>query len=144
MKITVTFDSLEEFWENTKLPEEYSLKLLKGLSNANKQLIEEGTSGPQAATKKPETKKSTPKAEKSEEEPAEKSEEVSEETEAPAEVTEDFRVEVRKTLAKLNKKVGKNMASELIKEFGVEKLTEVSLSDLPALMDKAKEALNAK
>jgi len=35
------------------------------------------------------------------------------------------------------------MASDLIKEFGVEKLTEVALSDLPALMDKAKEALNA-
>ena len=52
-------------------------------------------------------------------------------------------MEVRKTLAKLNKKVGKNMASDLIKEFGVEKLTEVALSDLPALMDKAKEALSA-
>ena len=129
MKITVTFDSLEEFQECMRLPGA---------------IIKEGTSGPQTATKKPETKKPTPKAEKSEEEPAEKPEEVSEEAEAPAEVTEDFRVEVRKTLAKLNKKVGKNMASELIKEFGVEKLTEVSLSDLPALMDKAKEALNAK
>ena len=59
------------------------------------------------------------------------------------EISEDFRVEVRKTLAKLNKKVGKNTASDLIKEFGVKKLTEVKLEDLPALMDKAKEALNA-
>ena len=58
-------------------------------------------------------------------------------------VTEDFRVEVRKTLAQLNKKVGKNIASELIKGFGVDKLTEVALADLPALMSKAKEALNA-
>lgn len=65
------------------------------------------------------------------------------EKEDTPEVSEDFRIEVRKTLAKLNKKVGKNMASDLIKEFGVEKLTEVALSDLPALMDKAKEALNA-
>ena len=58
-------------------------------------------------------------------------------------MTEDFRVEVRKTLAQLNKKVGKNIASELIKGFGVDKLTEVALADLPALMSKAKEALNA-
>ena len=35
------------------------------------------------------------------------------------------------------------MGSELIKKFGVEKLTDVALSDLPALMDRAKEALNA-
>ena len=52
-------------------------------------------------------------------------------------------MEVRKTLAQLNKKVGKNIASELIKGFGVDKLTEVALADLPALMSKAKEALNA-
>ena len=59
------------------------------------------------------------------------------------EVSEDFRVEVRKTLAQLNKRTGKNTASELIRSFGVEKLTDVKLSDLPALMDKAKEALDA-
>ena len=98
MKITITFDSLEEF-----------KKHIIGV--------------PEAA-------------------PAQKAPEAPQSDEAP-EVSEDFRVEVRKTLAKLNKKVGKNMASDLIKEFGVEKLTEVALSDLPALMDKAKEALNA-
>ena len=111
MKITITFDSLEEFKKhNIGVPE----------------------AAP--AQKAPEA----PQAEKPQEEDA------GQPDEAPApEVSEDFRVEVRKTLAKLNKKVGKNMASDLIKEFGVEKLTEVALSDLPALMDKAKEALNA-
>lgn len=57
-------------------------------------------------------------------------------------VDENYRVEVRKTLAELNKKAGKNIASELIKGFGAEKLTEVTLTDLPALMEKAKEALS--
>lgn len=125
MKITVTFDSLDDF-------KEYMGNIVLG----------KVTEKPQEDPKKTEAKKSTPKAEKPEEEPAEKPEEPVKE-EAPAEVSEDFRVDVRKTLAQLNKKAGKNMASELIKEFGVEKLTEVSLSDLPALMDKAKEALNA-
>ena len=103
MKITITFDSLEEF-----------KKHIIGV--------------PEAAPAQ-----KAPESPQSDEEPKPKKPEVS----------EDFRVEVRKTLAKLNKKVGKNMASDLIKEFGVEKLTEVALSDLPALMDKAKEALNA-
>ena len=56
---------------------------------------------------------------------------------APA-VTEDFRVEVRKALAQLNKATGGNVAKELIKEFGCSKLTEVKLEDLPALMEKVK------
>lgn len=128
MQITVTFDSLDEF------------KKYMGIESPS-QIAQE-------APKESKVKKNPPKAEKPQEETAEKSEgpakkEEEAPAEAPAEVNEDFRVEVRKTLAKLNKKVGKNMASELIKEYGVEKLTEVSLEDLPALMDKAKEALNA-
>ncbi|WP_455500927.1 hypothetical protein [Gemmiger sp.] len=74
-------------------------------------------------------------------------EEAAEEDPAPAEpeqkIDESFRVQVRKTLATLNKKTGKNTASELIHGFGVDKLTEVALEDLPALMQKAEEALNA-
>lgn len=65
------------------------------------------------------------------------------EKEETLEVSEDFRIEVRRALATLNRTVGKNIASELIRSFGVEKLTEVALSDLPALMDKAKKVLNA-
>jgi hypothetical protein len=62
---------------------------------------------------------------------------------AQTKVDESYRVEVRQVLAQLNKKTGKNTASELIKELGVSKLTDVALSDLPALMAKAQEALNA-
>ena len=58
-------------------------------------------------------------------------------------VDESYRIEVRKTLAKLNKKTGENTASKLIKGFGVDKLTEVALKDLPELMRQAEEALNA-
>lgn len=110
MKITVTFDTLEEF------------QTYMGIQSPSKPAQEAAQA------------------------PAE--DDLMEDTPAPGtptapEVTEDFRVEVRKTLAQLNKKVGKNIASELIKGFGVDKLTEVALADLPALMSKAKEALNA-
>lgn len=128
MKITITFDSLEEF-----------KKHIIGVPEAAP--AQKAPEVPQS-DEEPKPKKNPKKAEKPQEEDAGQPDEAPEKEEAP-EVSEDFRVEVRKTLAKLNKKVGKNMASDLIKEFGVEKLTEVALSDLPALMDKAKEALNA-
>ena len=128
MKITITFDSLEEFNKHViRVPEAAP--------------VQKAPEAPQS-DEKPKPKKSPKKAEKPQEEDAGQPDEAPEEEEAP-EVSEDFRVEVRKTLAKLNKKVGKNLASDLIKEFGVEKLTEVALSDLPALMNRAKEALNA-
>lgn len=128
MKITITFDSLEEF-----------KKHIIGVPEAAP--AQKAPEAPQS-DEEPKPKKNPKKAEKPQEEDAGQPDEAPEKEEAP-DVSEDFRVEVRKTLAKLNKKVGKNMASDLIKEFGVEKLTEVALSDLPALMDKAKEALNA-
>lgn len=128
MKITITFDSLEEF-----------KKHIIGVPEAAP--AQKAPEAPQS-DEEPKPKKNPKKAEKPQEEDAGQPDEAPEKEDAP-EVSEDFRVEVRKTLAKLNKKVGKNMASDLIKKFGVEKLTEVALSDLPALMDKAKEALNA-
>lgn len=137
MKITVTFDSLEEFKDCLGI-QSPSMSALAAAESAQKE------------PEKTEPKKNTKKAEKAQETAqAAAEEDLREDTPAPGtpsapEVTEDFRVEVRKTLAQLNKKVGKNLASELIKGFGVDKLTEVALSDLPALMDKAKEALNAK
>ena len=136
MKITVTFDTLEEF------------QTYMGIQSPSKP-AQEAAQGAQEAPKGTGAKKDTKKAAKAQEAtqaPAE--DDLMEDTPAPGtptapEVTKDFRVEVRKTLAQLNKKVGKNIASELIKGFGVDKLTEVALADLPALMSKAKEALNA-
>jgi hypothetical protein len=67
--------------------------------------------------------------------------------EAPAPATEkideSYRVKVRSVLSALNKKTGENTAKELIAEFNADKLTGVALDDLPALMAKAQEALNA-
>lgn len=67
-----------------------------------------------------------------------------EEPKAEQAVTEDFRVEVRRILSRINKTTGTKLASKLIKEVtGKERLTEVALEDLPALMEKAKEVLDA-
>lgn len=128
MKITITFDSLEE-----------CKKYIIGAEAPAP--VQKATEAPQS-DEEPKPKKNPKKVEKPQEEKASRPDEAPEKEDSP-EISEDFRVEVRKALAKLNKKVGKNMASKLIKGFGVEKLTEVALADLPALMDKAKEALNA-
>lgn len=125
MKITVTFDSLDEF------------EAFKGTTAAAPQSVQEPAEEPEA----PKAKKSAPKEEMPWKETSTEAE-APKKAAAPA-VTEDFRVEVRKTLAQLNKKTGGNEAKELIKEFGCSKLTEVKLEDLPALMEKAQAALNA-
>ena len=73
--------------------------------------------------------------------------EAKEETPAPEpepEITEDYRKEVRRVLYQLKQKSGdKEISMNLIKEFGVNGLSDVALKDLPALMAKAQEALNA-
>ena len=126
MKITVTFDSLEEFTRYIQPGE--------GFEPEPRNIFEE------AKQKTADIVQNTPEGFKPvndipfDEKP--------EETAAPT-VTEDYRVEVRKFLAKLNKKTGQNTAKELIQQFGASKLTDVKLEDLPALMAKAEEAFNA-
>lgn len=120
MKITVTFDSLDEF------------EAFKGTAVAAPQSAQKPTGEPEA----PKARKSAPKEEMPWKEASTEAE-TPKAAAAPA-VTEDFRVEVRKALAQLNKATGGNVAKELIKEFGCSKLTEVKLEDLPALMEKVK------
>lgn len=139
MKITVTFDSLEE------------LEAFRGLRASAS--AEPAQSAPETAKAAP-AKKDPPKAKAPQKAPA-APEPVqqgdwapggSDEPEGPQPepgkpaITEDYRVEVRKELAALNKRIGHNVAKELIAAFGVAKLTDVRLEDLPALMQKAKEA----
>jgi len=50
---------------------------------------------------------------------------------------------VRKALADLNKRTGKNLAKELIGQLGYSRLTDVPQERLPELMAKAGEVLNA-
>ena len=123
MKITVTFDSLDEF------------EAFKGTAVVAPQSAQKPAEEPEA----PKAKKSAPKEEMPwKEAPAEAETPKAAAAPAAPAVTEDFRVEVRKALAQLNKTTGGNVAKELIKEFGCSKLTEVKLEDLPALMEKVK------
>jgi len=118
MKITITFDSLEEMYAHMRLNEGFE-PIPVTLAAAEQ---------PQGAPEGFQPEENPPFDEK------------------PAEaVTEDFRVEVRKILAKLNKATTKSTAGDLIESMGVStrKLSDVPLEDLPALMKKAKEAYDA-
>lgn len=123
MKITATFDSLEEF----------------------QAFIGRGVKMTKAETKKqaaPEAVGATP--EEAEEKAEEPEKPKKEEPKAKKEPEPDFdaiRVECRKVLAELNQVTGKNTASEIIKTHGCKKLSEVEDMFLPALLEEAKEAL---
>ena len=135
MKITVTFDTLEEFTRCMRPMEGFEddrptvakaqdrIQQLQQEAEAEISKVDTGTGAIVGAT--PEEMK-----------------QIEAEEAAPA-VTEDYRVEVRKFLAKLNKQTGKNTAKELISQFGVGSLKDVALADLPALMEKAKEVADA-
>ena len=126
MKITVTFDSLDEFAQYMRPMEGFEPEPRTVFEEAKQKAAEIAQDVPEGF----EPVENVPFEEKSAEEAA------------PA-VTEDYRVDVRKFLAKLNKQTGKNTAKELIQKFGATKLTDVKLEDLPALMAKAEEAFNA-
>lgn len=130
MKIVLTFDSFEEFQKEVG---RYAAKLRPAKPEAVP--LEDVAAVLKAeAEKKPEPKKDPAPA--PDPEPAQAPE--------PVKVTEDFRAEVRHVLHELNKqKNSKTAATDIIKTFGVNRLTDVPLSDLPALMAKAKEALDA-
>ena len=66
------------------------------------------------------------------------------EPEKPAEPEKKVTMaDVRKTMTKLNKAMGRNVAKELIAKRGVAKLTEVAPEDLPGLLEEAEGMLNA-
>lgn len=128
MKITVTFDSLEEFTRYIRPGEGFEPEPRNVFEEAKQKTaeiakVDTGTGTIVGAT-------------------LEEQKQIEAEEAMPF-VTEDYRVEVRKFLAKLNKKTGQNTAKELIQQFGASKLTDVKLEDLPALMAIAEEAFNA-
>ena len=125
MTITVTFKDLDELFATLKVTREDILAATVGYEKPKK-------AAPEA---KVETKK------KAEPAPAEPAPEPAED--AP-QVDESYRLELRKVLSDLNKKVGGNKARELILAYNdTGKLTDVALADLPLLMAKAQEALDA-
>ena len=143
MTITLTFNSLDEFFDQI---EAYAKRRIVVRAKAKPEeapiadvikAIEEEKAVDHAALN--ESAKATTeiinRAEAKEETPA---------PEPEPEITEDYRKEVRRVLYQLKQKSGdKEISMNLIKEFGVSGLSDVALKDLPALMAKAQEALNA-
>lgn len=152
MKITVEFANLDEFKQYMGI-ESPSLLAQASKETEGAPAPAETVQEPQEAPETPDPKKNTKKTEKAAPAEAEPAPEPADDAapaedaaaeEAPAAVTEDFRITVRKQLAALNKKCGYNRAAELINEqTGKGKLTEVALTDLPKLMEAAKEETNA-
>jgi len=147
MKITLQFDGLEDLYGTLN---EF-LGMDRDLRNASQKAVPfkdavdhaEKTAKKQTAKELNESAKTTAEI-INRAEAKEEAEKKAKPAPAPEpEVDESYRVEVRKVLAALNKKTGENTASKLIKEFGVDKLTDVKLADLPALMAKAKEVRDA-
>jgi hypothetical protein len=143
MTITLTFNSLDEFFDQI---EAYAKRRVVVRTKAKPEeapiadvikAIEEDKAVDHAALNES-AKKATEiinRAEAKEETPA---------PEPEPEITEDYRKEVRRVLYQLKQKSGdKEISMNLIKEFGVSGLSDVALKDLPALMAKAQEALNA-
>lgn len=146
MKITVEFANLDEFKQYMGI-ESPSLLAQASKETEGAPAPAETVQEPQEAPETPDPKKNTKKTEKAAPAAAEPAPEPADDPapdeSAPA-VTEDFRITVRKQLAALNKKCGYNRAAELINEqTGKGKLTEVALTDLPKLMEAAKEETNA-
>lgn len=154
MKITVTFDSLDEFNNYMGIqspsgqrpaipaPAKDDQPDINRVTGAAPEEVQADAAPQETAQNAPETP-AAPKAKPSTKKPPKPAQEDADA--APEAVTEDFRIEVRKQLAALNRKTGYNRAAELIKELtGTDaKLTEVALADLPKIMAAAKEEANA-
>ena len=142
MKITVQFDGLEDLYGTLN---EF-LGMDRDLRNASQKAVPFKDAVDHAELTAKELNESAKKTAEiiNRAEAKEEAEKKAKPAPAPEpEVDESYRVEVRKVLAALNKKTGENTASKLIKEFGVDKLTDVKLADLPALMAKAEEVRDA-
>lgn len=140
MKITVQFESLEEFQkfigaagevaEEKKEKKPLTSKELNASAQKTADIINA------AEAKEEAEKKAKAEKPKKEEVPFDENKKEEDKTDYAA-----LRVECRKVLAELNKATGKNTASELIKKRGAEKLTGVRDTDLEGLMAEAREAL---
>ena len=145
MTITLTFNSLDEFFDQIEAyakrrivvrpkakPEEAPIadvvRVLEEQKKADLAAFNESAKATTEIINRAEAKEETPAPE----------------PEPEPEITEDYRKEVRRVLYQLKQKSGdKEISMNLIKEFGVSGLSDVALKDLPALMAKAQEALNA-
>ena len=132
MKITATFDSLEEFQAFIGR----GVKMTK--AETKKQAAPEVVGATPEEMKAIEAEEIVEEAVKAMDEVVPKKEKAKKEPEPDFDA---LRVECRKVLAELNQVTGKNTASEIIKGHGCKKLSEVEDMFLPALLEEAKEAL---
>lgn len=141
MKITIEFNSMEEFLQHVAVDGSLRTEVTHFIPGAqNRPEWPKETKKAEEVPAEAEKTPTTPAEAAPVAIPWEKPEDAVE-AKAPK-VTEDFRVEVRKTLAALNKVQAGNPAKALIAEIGYKRLTDVPLEALPGLMEKAKEAMN--
>lgn len=143
MQITFTFDSLEEMQKAVSdMARQFGNPLAGGYFEVKFPKEEKPKKAEKPATAPAPVKAGYPDPDPAEPEadpaPAE------EKKPAPAAVDESYRVEVRKALAALNKKVPGNPARDLIqKHCSVDKLSDAPLDTLQGLMEAAMEALQS-
>lgn len=140
MKITVEFESLEEF--QRYMSPTGSIVWNVSAKHAPREVVE--TTAPTACAPADPVPIPWDEAEKAAETPQEAAPEPKAEDPAPAEARPDYealRVELRVLLTKVNKAAGRNVAKEMIQELGYKSLTAVPDEKLPELKEKA-EARN--
>lgn len=132
MKITITFDTLEEFAAHIKYPEGFEDPAVTDAAPAPSKFEEA-----KAATEKiaQEAQEEVPPFEPDKNPPKE-------EKEKPAKAPTIDIVTVRKVLSELNAKAGTNVAGRILKAAGFKKLTEVPAEKLPEIMAAAKEQMD--
>lgn len=153
MKMTLEFDSLEEFYDQLA-------KIVEGLGKHISTPAPKAVPFEEAvdhAALNASAKKTTEIINKAEEKteaeeiaekvlPKEKREVLAKDPAPAPEVDEKYRLEVRRALSKLNaiakQNGGGKPAQELVKKLGFDKLSDVTLEKLPELMKMAKEALD--
>lgn len=137
MKITVTFDALDEF--NAFMGKQFSL--------AEPAPVPAGNWYPGGSPKDervPHVPDTLPLAEPAEEKavPEKPAEPEKPTPERPAEKVADH-VAARKAMAALNKAAGENIARKLVSAFGYNRLTDVPAEKLPELMEVVARPIDA-
>lgn len=148
MTITVVFDSLEEFQKHVTIGRAHMTITQEGVTIAQEGVVPDSAEEPQETAEAPEM----PGAEEKPKKPVdtgtgairgatpEEMKQIEAEEKAAKPAPKAPRVEdVRKTLAALNKKAGKNIAKELIASVGYKKLTEVPEGALVTLQSLIEE-----
>lgn len=143
MKITVVYDSMEEFLRHTMVDGSLKSTITHYSDEAMQAAREKQLDMDKLATETAKLPEAQEVPKQAQEEPKEvKTEEPASAPEKPAKIDESLRVEVRKMLATLNKMQTGNPAKKLIAATGYTRLTDVPLELLPDLKKAAEEALN--